>query len=357
MTTNAAQGPVVIVGAGPIGIEVAASLKQAGVDYVHFEAGQVGQTITWFPRMMRFFSSPDRIAIAGIPIPRIDESKCSREEYLAYLRMVVDAFDLDIRTYQRVERVEPLGEGRGFRLLTRRHILGAVAVENDLHEMTASKLILASGDLHSAHKIGVPGEELPHVTHYFQEPHTYYRQNLLVVGGHNSAVEAALRCHRCGARVTMCIRKDKMDEEAIKFWILPEIKAFIDKGEITCHYGMEPAEIRPGQTILQPADGKGDLIEVDADFVLLMTGYEADLTLFDQAGVSFDTPVHYPVYDEQTMETNVPGLYVAGTAAVGDQNLYRLFIENCHIHARRIAAHIAGRDIPDDPSPQILPES
>ncbi len=357
MRTSVGHSPVAIVGAGPIGIETAVCLKQAGVDYVHFESGQIGQTITWFPKMMRFFSSPDRIAIAGIPILRTDESKCSREEYLAYLRTVVDAFALDIRTFNRVERIESLGTGSGFRLLWRRHIPGAAAIENTVHEMTAEKVILAYGDLHSAHKIGVPGEDLPHVTHYFQEPHAYYRQNLLVVGGRNSAVEAALRCHRCGANVTLATRGDEMEEEAIKFWILPEIKAFIEKGEIVCHYGVEPAEIMPGKTILRRSGGRDENIEVVADFVLLMTGYEADLTLFEQVGVSFDSQDGSPVYNEETMETNVAGVYVAGTAAAGGQNLYRLFIENCHVHARRIAAHIAGRNTPESPMPQILPES
>ncbi|MFW5870617.1 MAG: NAD(P)-binding domain-containing protein, partial [Candidatus Sumerlaeota bacterium] len=172
-----------------------------------------------------------------------------------------------------------------------------------------------------------------------------------------SAVEAALRCHRCGAEVTLCMRRREMDEEAIKFWILPEIQSFAMKGEIRMIHGMEPAEILPEKTILRSVDDPEDTMDVEADFVLLMTGYESDLTLFEQTGVRFRGHESHPVYDEDTMETNVPGLYVAGTAAAAGQNLYRVFIENCHIHARRIAAHITRKAVPESPSPQILPES
>ncbi len=322
----------VVVGAGPIGLELAAAFKGAGVDYIHLEAGQIGQTISWYPRQVRFFSSPERIAICGLPLVTPDQSKASREEYLAYLRGVVQHLDLKVRTYERVTAIERR-EG-GFRVRTE-HRGGEGLYECD-------RVVLAVGDMHRPRKLGIPGEDLPHVSHYFEEPHRFFHQKLMIVGGRNSAVEAAIRCCRAGAEVLMSYRGEAFDPKSVKYWLLPEIQSMIRDGQITFHPGTVPVEIMPRWVRLGPAEGAGEAVEVPADFVLMMTGYEMDTTLFEMAGVELVGENRGPRFDPKTMQTNVPGLYVAGTAAAGTQRRFRLFIENCHVHVRRIVASITG---------------
>src|SRR5438045_2020378 len=175
---------VILVGAGPIGLELAVAFKRAGIDYVHLDAKQIGYTISWFAPQTRFFSSNERIAIAGVPLQTPDQGKCTREQYLAYLRSVVDGFDLHVNTYEPVIGIERDGAGDGFTLTTR------PAGSTRSHHVR--KLILATGGTDRPRRLGVPGEDQPHVSHYFDDPHRYFRRRLLIVGGKNSAVEAAL---------------------------------------------------------------------------------------------------------------------------------------------------------------------
>lgn len=337
---------VALVGAGPIGLEIAASLKKAGIDYLHFDAGQVGATIAWFPQQMTFFSSTDRIAIAGVPIQTPGQTKCTKEDFLGYLRSVAGAFDLEVRTYERVEAVERTEDGE-FRLRTR-----SAAGE---HEIRAAKAVLATGGTHAPRLLEIPGEDLPHVSHYFEEPHRYFRRRLLVVGGRNSAVEAALRCWHAGADVTLSYRRDAFPPKSVKYWLLPELLGRIERGEIDCHYETEPQAITPTRVTLRRRDGS--TLEVPADFVLLLTGYVADMSLFASAGVELAEGSLEPRFDERTMETNVPGLFVAGTAIAGTQSSYRVFLENCHVHADRIVAALTGAPPPEAPAPLTRPES
>jgi len=343
-----ATAQVAIVGAGPIGLELAIALKQAGIPYQHFDKGQIGQTISWFPEMMRFFSSPERIAIAGIPIPRTDQSKCTKEEYLAYLRAVVQQFDLPVRTYENVERIKRVDSG-GFTLHSR-------DAQGQYHTCRAEKLVLAIGDMHRPHLIGVPGENLPHVSHYFHEPHRFFRKKLLVVGGKNSAVEAALRCWHCGAEVTLCYRASELDPRHIKYWVLPEIQGCVRRGEIRALPTTTPLAIEPGKATLRSVRG-GEPFEIEADFILLLTGYEADMALFAETGVELTGIEQNPAFNPQTMETNVPGLYVAGTTTAGSQQSYQVFIETSHIHIDRILAAIQGNPPPPEEPTNRRPEN
>ena len=338
--------PVALIGAGPIGIECAVALKRAGVDYFHIEKGQVGQTISWFPHMMRFFSSADRLAIAGVPVPRTDESKCTREEYLAYLRSVVLQYGLDIHLYEEVTGIDR--DDSSF-TITSVH-------RGRTHTYRASSVILATGDMHRARMLGIPGEDLAHVSHYFNEPHRYFRQRVLVVGSRNSAVEAAIRCHRCGADVTMSCRGDAVDPTMVKYWILPELEGFLRRDEIAVHYRTEPVSIDNDKVMLKRLD-TGDMIEVQADFVLLMVGYTADTTLYRLAGIDLTGPEQRPELNEETMESSVPGVYVAGTATAGSQQLYGVFVENCHVHVKRIIASLTGSPPPENPYHYDYPES
>src|SRR5437763_7215645 len=202
---------VAIIGAGPIGIELAVALKRAGVDYQHFDAKQIGYTISWFAPQTKFFSSNERIAIAGVPLMTADQSKATREEYLTYLRGVVTQFDLQIRTYEPLVAIE------------RRHHEFILTTRPSIGERKtrARRLVLATGGTDHPRRLNIPGEDLPHVSHYFQDPHTYFGKRLLIVGGKNSAAEAALRCHYAGAHVSLSYRRDQLPAKSIKHWLLP----------------------------------------------------------------------------------------------------------------------------------------
>jgi thioredoxin reductase (NADPH) len=336
---NQMSADVAIVGAGPIGLELAVSLKRAGLSLLHFDSRQIGHTISWFAPQTRFFSSNDRIAIAGVPLQTADQSKASREEYLAYLRGVVEQFDLNVRTYEPV--IDIKRDGSQFRITTSR--------AGQTGNYTAGKVVVCTGGTEWPRRLGVPGEDLPHVSHYFQDPHSYFRRRLLIVGGRNSAIEAAIRCHRAGSRVTLAYRRSKLDETSIKYWLMPEIALLIESGKIGGHFNSSPVEITPDQVVLRNEDGR--TFSVPADSVLLLIGYEADMSLCKAAGVELVGLSGAPKCDPQTMETNIPGLYVAGTVVGGTQQRYKVFIENCHVHVSRITAAVTGAPAPAEPAP------
>lgn len=327
---------VFLVGAGPIGLELASAFKLLKVDYLHVDAGQIGQTVTWYPRQVRFFSSPERIAIAGVPLPTVDQAKASREEYLTYLRGVVEQFDLKVQTYERVKTMQR--EHDGFVITTIRG--------GEEQTYRAQYVVLAIGDMHRPRRLNIPGEDLPHVSHYFDEPHCYFRNRLLIVGGRNSAVEAALRCQRAGAQVALSYRHAAFDRQAVKYWLLPEIELLIKSRKIAFYPNTAPTCITPRAVTLAPTQDTGDAVDVPADFVLLLVGYEMDASLFTQIGVQLRGENQAPVVDLESMQTNIPGLFVAGTAAAGTQVRFRLFIENCHPHVARIVRAITGHEPP-----------
>jgi thioredoxin reductase (NADPH) len=365
---------VAVVGAGPIGLELAVALKRAGVDYRQFDGKQIGHTISWFAPGTRFFSSNERIAIAGVPLQTPDQGKATREEYLAYLRGVVQQFDLKFNTYEPVVGIER-HEGEFF--LTSRPRGGE-------RVWRAKRVVLATGGTDVPRRLGIPGEDLPHVSPYFREPHAYFRRKLLIVGGKNSAVEAALRCHHAGAQVSLSYRRGELGAKSIKYWLLPEINDLIRTGRIAAYFNTMPVEITPthvklarwsGESHAVKRAGIGDdgancsaadlaalnaqpqTLEVESDFVLLLIGYAQDNALLRRAGVELRGECQAPVFDERTMESNVPGLYVAGTAVAGTQDRYRVFIENCHVHVDRIVAALTGAAAPQRVEPIALPES
>ncbi len=346
MPVDAEQTDVIIVGAGPIGIELAVALKKRGIDYLHFDAKQIGYTISWFPPQTRFFSSNERIAIAGVPLDTPDQNKSTREQYLAYLRTIVREFALDIRTYEPIIQIER--DMHGF----------VVTTDPQAGKRTyrSKRLILATGGTHHPRRLHIRGDDLPHVSHYFGEAHQYFGKNLLIVGGKNSAVEAALRCHHAGARVVMSYRRDSLPEKSIKYWLLPEISNLMEANRIKSYFPTQPVAITPTHVTLRKLPG-GETFDVSSDFVLLLVGYEQDNKLFKLAGIQLAGDCQAPVFDEQTMETNIPNLYVAGTAVGGTQDKYRVFIENCHIHVDRIVAALTGTAPPAAPAPLARPES
>lgn len=343
---------IAIIGAGPIGIELAVALKTAGIDYLHFDARQVGYTISWFAPQTRFFSSNERIAIAGVPLFTPDQSKCTREQCLTYLRSIVVQFDLKINTYEPVVNIQRsaagfASAGAEFLLTTRRG--GGEC------KYRVKKLVLATGGTDRPRRLDVPGHDLPQVSHYFHDPHEYFQKDLLIVGGRNSAVEAALRSHYAGARVAISYRKPQLDATSIKYWLWPEMNGLIQSGKLKAHLNTTLKEIRPGGAVLLGEEGR--TLEIPADFVLLLIGYEADMTLCKMAGIELKAPGNVPTFDPATMQTNVSGVYVAGTAIGGTQQRYAVFIENCHVHTQRIIASLTGAAPPPAPAPVERPES
>ena len=339
--------PTIIIGCGPIGLETAVELKRRGLPYLQFDAGAVGQQIVDFPSGTRWFSSPERLSISGVPFITATNEKGTREEYLAYLRAVVEQFDLEVRTFERVIELGH-GDGGGFRLRTR-------TLSGLTHEFACERLVIASGGTARPRRLGVPGEDLPHVHRSLGEAHRYLGRRVLVVGGRNSACESALRAFRCGAEVTISYRGSELHER-VKYWIRPELMAMIASGQVRCLLETEPAAIEPDQVVLRSLkDGSTSTIPVDD--VLLEIGYEADGSLFEALGARLEGEDRAVVHDPSTMETTVPGLHVAGTAVAGTQSRFRVYIENSHIHAKRIAAAFSGEPVPPDPVLPKLPES
>ena len=374
---------VAIVGAGPIGIELGAELARAGLRPALIDAGHVGATLGWWAPHTRFFSSPERIEIAGVPLGVAGQEKATREHYLDYLRTVAAQFALDIRTYTRVVKIERTGQapsasegtsgqsamgnrqwdGAGkprfvLHLERSAHGVGgpdeaARAPGTPLEPLHADAVVLAIGNMHRPRLLGVPGEELPFVSHYLGDPHRYFGRRVLIVGGKNSAVEAAIRLHRVGARVTICHRRDAFDADRVKYWLLPELRWLIDRGKIVHVPGANVHAIRDSGVVefaRSPEAGSAPEPTPDPapfDDVLLLTGYVQDTTLFDQLGVETRGEEQRPAFDRDTMETNVPGVYVAGTGCGGTPKRTKVFIETSHVHVRRIVRTLTGITLPE----------
>ncbi len=331
---QSASTRVAIIGGGPIGLELAVTLKRLGIAFQVFEAGTLGNTIAWWAPQTRWFSSNERIAIAGIPLLTPDQSKASREQYLTYLRGVATQFDIPIRTHCPVVNIHKLD--KGFQVTAK--------PAGGLQTWSAESVVLAVGGTDHPKRLNIPGEDLPIVDGYLRETHRYFGRRVLVIGGRNSAIEAALRLHHAGAHVALSYRGDALPEDGIKYWLLPEIRGLLEAGRVTNLLGTRPVAISESGVRLKTADGS--ITEFRADDVLSLIGYEQDKTLLKSAGVHLVDDMQRPEYDPETMQTNVPGLYVAGTATAGTQSSkFKTFLENCHDHVDRIAAHLTGTTV------------
>ncbi len=356
MTHRSNMLDVAIVGGGPIGLELAAAMQRLGITYEVFEAYQVGHTISWWAPQTRWFSSNDRISIAGVPLESTDQTKATREQYLAYLRSVVRQFGLNVSVYTRVTGMSGSFE-EGFTLT----LQSPTAVRS----AKCRNIVLAVGGTDKPKRLNVQGEELPHVDSYFREPHCYFNRNVLIIGGRNSAVEAALRANQCGAKVSLSYRRECLPKESIKYWLLPEIEGLIRSEKIKAYFNTLPLRIESDRVVLANShavpktddclqkEGASDEIEVLADNVLSLIGYEQDKTLWKLCGVNLVGESKRPEFDPETMMTNVSGIYVAGTAVAGTQSSkYRVFVENCHDHIPIIARAITGKSVTDSLSLQ-----
>ena len=322
----------IVVGAGPIGLETAANLAAAGLDCLVLEAGCVGRTIADWPPMTPFFSSPERCAVAGVPVQDGHQSMLTGEEYLAYLRQVVEIRDIPVRTYAPVSSVRRDGAG-GFVLTA-----GPEGAED---EYRCRYLVLATGNMGRPRRLGVPGEDLPNVAHRFAGPHRYFRRRLLVVGGRNSAVEAAIRCWRSGAEVAVSYRGPRFEKKKLNSRYHLEIGILVKKGKIGFLPETTVREIRRDGAVLDSPRGEAFH---PCDDVLVQAGFVPDLSLMEMAGVGLEGDERLPRLNPATMETDVPGLFLAGTASGGGQIAYRIFVATSHHHGAAITRRITGKE-------------
>jgi thioredoxin reductase (NADPH) len=327
---------VVIVGAGPSGLATAIAIQKLGLDYVVLEKGTLVESIRRFPTNMVFFTTPELMEIGGIPLTT-PYDKPTRLEALQYYRRIVDVFNLQVTLREEVLAIEQDEEnGDRIFLLDTRTSLGVRRVRK------ARAVVLAMGYYDSPNYLGVPGEELPHVAHYYVEPHPYYRQQVVIVGGKNSAAEAALELYRNGAKVTLVHRGPALSD-SIKYWVRPDIDNRIRDGAIAARFETEVTEIRPTEVVVRRSGGSADgLAPIPADAVLLLTGYHADPEFLRHAGIEINRETAEPRYNPETFETNVPNLFIAGGQLAGKRT-GTVFIENGRFHGERIGKVIGGR--------------
>jgi thioredoxin reductase (NADPH) len=323
---------VIIVGAGPSGLSAAIASKKSGLDYLVLEQGVLVNSIFHFPPQMVFFTTPELLEIGGLPFVS-PYDKPTRAEALLYYRKVVDVYDLQISFEEKVTSIQREDEGgvQVFALETR----SSRGVRRVRH---ARNVVLAIGYYDHPVMLGIPGEDLPHVHHYYSEPHPYYCKRVVVVGGGNSAAEASLELFRAGAHVTLVHRWPQL-KSTIKYWVRPDIENRIKAGSVAARFSRCVREIRPTSVVVGgEADG---LEEIPADAVFLLTGYRADRDLLERAGVALNER-EAPVHDPETFETSVPGLFVAGGAIAG-VDTGTIFIENGRFHGEKIVETIARR--------------
>jgi thioredoxin reductase (NADPH) len=327
--------PVVIAGAGPTGIACAVELSRRGVAAVCFDRRYLLATIDEFPEQMRWFSTRDLLDIAGIPFPSV-EAHPTRLESLAYYRSVAERFSVAVRAGAEVLAVRP-AEGGAVRV--------RFADRLGESECAAPAAILANGFFHNPRRLGVPGEEMPHVHARYRAGWPFHGRRVVVVGGKNSASEAALDLYRHGAKVTLVVRGPALSER-VKYWIKPDLENRIKEGAVRGLFSTRVCEITPDGMVVEGPEGR-QILAAEAIFPLV--GYEPDYPLFARCGIALEGEMGIPSHDPDTLESNVPGLYLAG-ALLGGRELGRIFIENTRHHAGRIADAIARR-LPGAPAP------
>jgi len=313
---------VLVIGAGPTGMACAIEAQRAGFRSVLVDKGCLCNSLFHYPTHMTFFTTSELLEIGDIPFPS-PNAKPTRNEALEYYRKVAMFYKLDIRAYQRVEEVS--GEDLSFTLRT-------VDPYGRRHCYAARKVVVATGYYDLPNLMNIPGEDLPKVRHYYNDPHPYYGMDVLVIGGKNSAAIAALELWRHGARVTLAHRGPAMHRH-VKYWILPDIENRIKNGEITAYFSTSVTRIDPDSVALETPQGARVLPN---DAVLAMTGYRPDFDFLASLGVRIEGEFRCPACDPRSLESNIPGIYLAGVIIAGDRT-NEIFIENGRFHGRQIA--------------------
>ena len=319
---------VIIVGAGPSGLATAIACKHFNLDYLVLEQGSLVDGIARFPINMVFFTTPELMEIGGIPLTT-PYDKPTRSEALRYYRKVVETFQLQVSLYEKVVAIHPpASAGEAF-------VVETQTSRGVTRTREARNVVLAMGYYEMPNMLNIPGEDLPHVSHFYKEAHPFWRQRVVIVGGKNSAVEAALEIHRAGGHVTMVLRGSGFGE-SVKYWVKPDIENRVKEGSIAAHFNANLVEIRPNEVVLDSG------VTLPAEGVLLLTGYRADPDFMRRIGVEIHEDTQSPKYNVDTYETNVPGLFVAGGQLAGKRT-GTVFIENGRFHGEVIAKTLASR--------------
>jgi thioredoxin reductase (NADPH) len=319
------------VGAGPTGLATAIEAKRVGLRVLVVDKGVLCNSLYHYPVNMVFFTTPELLEIGDIPFPCAAE-KPTRVEALKYYRKVVEHYGLELRLGERVLKIE--GADGGFRVFTR-------SAEGFSFSYAARKLVIATGYYDLPNCLGVPGEDLPFVSHYYTEPHPFWRRDVVVVGGKNSAAEAALDLYRTGARVTLVHRRAELGS-TIKYWVRPDIENRIKAGQVRALFNTHVVSFADESVRVSGPDGEQVLPAAEA-FVL--TGYHPDFTFLRALGVELDAKTNKPALNPRTLESNVPGIYLAGVV-IGGNHTSEIFIENGRFHGKQIVAALTGAPAP-----------
>jgi len=318
---------LIIIGAGPIGLACGIEAKKAGLEYVIIEKGCLVNSIYNYPANMTFFSTSDRLEIGGVPFIS-NNPKPTRPEALEYYRRVCTSWQLKVKLYEAVESVK-------------KDETGIFTLKTTKENYTSKAVVISLGFYDLPYLLNVEGEDLPKVKHYYTEPHPYFGQRVAVIGAANSAVDVALETWRKGAEVTMIIRESEI-RESVKYWVRPDIENRIKEGSIKAYFNSEVIRITPLTIEIKTPTGN---VEIPNDFVLAMTGYQPPFELMKSMGIQFNSDeYHTPVYNEETMETNVKNLYLAGVVC-GGLKTNKWFIENSREHADLIVQNLTAKSL------------
>jgi thioredoxin reductase (NADPH) len=312
---------ILIIGAGPIGLNCALEAKKNNLKYLIIEKGTIVNSLYNYPLYMRFFSTAEKLEIAEIPFISA-APKPGRHEALEYYQGIARQKDININLYEKVLKVSKSGN--------------IFEIETSKSKYTAKNVIISTGFYDIPNLMNIPGEDLEKVKHYYTEPYPYAKQKIVVIGSSNSSVDAALETYRKGAEVTMIIRNSEISEN-VKYWVKPDIENRISEGSIKAHFNAELIEIKEQSVIYKDKNGK--IQEIENDFVLAMTGYLPDFIFLKNSGIDLQGECLNPVYNPETMETNIENLYLAGVVC-GGKDTHLWFIENSRIHAEMIIRNI-----------------
>jgi thioredoxin reductase (NADPH) len=319
---------VICIGAGPTGLASAIEIKRAGMRPLVIDKGCLCNSLYHYPVNMVFFTTPELLEIGDIPMTCATE-KPTRVDALKYYRKTAEHFQLELRLYEAVTKVE--GRDEHFAVHTQKE-------NGEICSYSCRKIVVATGYYDLPNRLNIPGEDLPHVSHYYTEPHSFWEQDVVVVGGKNSAAEAALELYRSGARVTLVHRRAELGQN-IKYWVRPDIQNRISAGQIKGMFETSVTKFEPDCVRVQDKTGAHKL---PARQVFVLTGYHPDFEFLRRLGIELDSQTNKPDFNSETHESNVPGIYLAGVI-IGGNKTSEIFIENGRFHGKQIAAALAAQ--------------